>query len=195
MQLMRKLREAHESGADENTATAQAGQDNASGGTAELANTKMKAILEALSRSQAQIEFETDGTIVTANQNFLATLGYELSQIEGKHHSLFVEPGYKDSTEYRQFWDDLRAGKFQAGEFKRIAKDGAEVWIQASYNILIPNMNHLILRRLKGPSRSILHRSRSMQFGIWIEFHRSAWKRAITSIVAKQSSRVIADPS
>ena len=95
---------------------------------------RLVATLEGIGASQAIVEFEIDGTIITANENFLAALGYQLSEVEGKHHSIFVEATYKESPEYRQFWDDLRAGKFQSGEMMRIHKSGEEVWIQASYN-------------------------------------------------------------
>ncbi|MER2263599.1 methyl-accepting chemotaxis protein [Methylobacterium oxalidis] len=92
------------------------------------------AKLAALDRAQAIIEFSLDGTVLTANENFLAVVGYSLAEIQGKHHSLFVEPAYKDSAEYRDFWAKLRQGEFQAGRYKRIAKGGREVWIRASYN-------------------------------------------------------------
>jgi methyl-accepting chemotaxis protein len=95
---------------------------------------QMAATLQAIGASQAMIEFELDGTIITANENFLGALGYQLSEIEGKHHSMFVEAKYKESPAYSEFWSNLRAGKFQVGEFMRIHKDGKEVWIQASYN-------------------------------------------------------------
>jgi methyl-accepting chemotaxis protein len=92
------------------------------------------ATLEAISRSQAIIEFNLDGTIITANPNFLSVMGYALDEIVGKHHSMFAEPGYADSSEYRAFWDKLKRGEFDAAEYKRIGKGGREVWIQASYN-------------------------------------------------------------
>jgi len=98
---------------------------------------ELTAKLEALDKSQAVIEFEMDGTIVFANKNFLDTLGYTLAEIKGKHHSIFVEPAFRDSAEYRTFWDNLRQGRFQAAEYKRIGKGGKEVWIQASYNPLM----------------------------------------------------------
>ena len=88
----------------------------------------------AISRSQAVIEFNMDGTIITANENFLATLGYSLEEIRGKHHSLFVEPATRDSAEYREFWARLNRGEFQAAQYKRVGKGGKDVWIQASYN-------------------------------------------------------------
>jgi len=92
-----------------------------------------EAVLAALRRSLAVIEFKLDGTIITANQNFCSALGYSLDEIKGRHHSMFVEPATKDSAEYRQFWDELRAGKFNTAQFKRIGKGGKEVWIEASY--------------------------------------------------------------
>jgi methyl-accepting chemotaxis protein len=88
----------------------------------------------AITRSQAVIEFTLDGKILTANDNFLRTLGYSLAEIQGQHHSLFVEPATRASPEYRMFWDKLGRGEFDAGQYKRIGKGGTEVWIQASYN-------------------------------------------------------------
>jgi methyl-accepting chemotaxis protein len=88
----------------------------------------------AISKSQAVIEFNMDGTIITANQNFLDTLGYRQEEIQGKHHSIFVTPAERDSAEYRSFWANLNRGEYQAAQYKRVAKGGREVWIQASYN-------------------------------------------------------------
>ena len=88
----------------------------------------------AIDRVQAVIEFELDGTVITANQNFLDIFGYSLDEIVGKHHEMFCEPGYAESQAYAEFWQWLGKGEFDSGEFKRIAKDGAEVWLQASYN-------------------------------------------------------------
>jgi methyl-accepting chemotaxis protein len=88
----------------------------------------------AISRSQAVIEFRMDGAIVTANQNFLNALGYTLEEIQGKHHSMFVEPMERDGAAYRDFWAGLNCGEFQAAQYKRVAKGGRHIWIQASYN-------------------------------------------------------------
>ena len=93
-----------------------------------------QARLDAIGRSQAMIEFNLDGTIITANKNFLDALGYRLDEIQGKHHSMFVPADQRDSAEYKAFWAALNRGEYQAREFKRIAKDGREVWIEAAYN-------------------------------------------------------------
>ncbi len=93
-----------------------------------------QARIDAIGRSQAMIEFNLDGTIITANKNFLDALGYRLDEIQGKHHSMFVPADQRDSAEYKAFWAALNRGEYQAREFKRIAKDGREVWIEASYN-------------------------------------------------------------
>jgi methyl-accepting chemotaxis protein len=93
-----------------------------------------KALADALGRSQAVIEFGMDGTILTANDNFLKALGYTLGEIQGKHHGMFVDPSERDSAAYRDFWAKLNRGEYQAAEYKRIGKGGKEIWIQATYN-------------------------------------------------------------
>jgi methyl-accepting chemotaxis protein len=104
-----------------------------------ITDTKLKSAedagkLDALSRAQATIEFTPDGHILTANENFLKTLGYTLEEIRGRHHSMFCDPAYADSAAYREFWRSLAAGQFAADEFARIGKGGRKVFIQASYN-------------------------------------------------------------
>ncbi|RYY14524.1 MAG: PAS domain S-box protein, partial [Alphaproteobacteria bacterium] len=99
-----------------------------------MRNNDAQATLGAIGLSQAIIEFQPDGTILTANANFLRAVGYTLTEVQGQHHSLFVEPAYRNSGEYHAFWDALRCGTYRAAEFKRITKDGGEIWIQASYN-------------------------------------------------------------
>ena len=100
----------------------------------QLSANELRGYVDAISKSQAVIEFNLDGTIVTANENFLDALGYTLTELRGKHHRMFCEPSYAESAEYRRFWEKLNTGQFDAGEYKRIRKDGSEVWIQASYN-------------------------------------------------------------
>jgi methyl-accepting chemotaxis protein len=95
------------------------------------------ATVAALDRSQAVIAFKPDGTILTANRNFLDAVGYSLAEIQGQHHAMFVDPSERDGAEYRRFWDSLRAGQFKSAEFKRFGKGGQEIWIQATYNPLL----------------------------------------------------------
>jgi len=104
------------------------------------AEAELEGKVEAICRSQAVIEFALDGTILDANANFLSVTGYRLDEIKGRHHSMFVDPAYGASAEYRDFWAAFNRGEFRAGQFRRIGKGGKEVWIEASYNpILDPN--------------------------------------------------------
>ena len=113
---------------------------------AEIARLKAeKKILEsevagkiaAINRSLAVIEFELDGTIISANNHFLDALGYTLEEVRGKRHSMFVTPEYRDSAEYRAFWNQLASGEYTTGEFRRIGKKGNDVWIRGSYNPIL----------------------------------------------------------
>ena len=98
---------------------------------------ELGGIVAAISRSQAVIEFDLNGRVLDANENFLKTLGYDIMEIRGQHHSMFVEPAYRETAEYRHFWEQLGRGEFNAGRYKRIGKAGKEVWIQASYNPIL----------------------------------------------------------
>lgn len=93
--------------------------------------------IAAISAAQAVIEFELDGTIVTANENFCNAVGYSLDEIQGRHHRMFVDAEYAQSPEYREFWAKLGRGESQAGEFQRFGKGGKEIWIQARYAALL----------------------------------------------------------
>ena len=93
-----------------------------------------EGLLSAISRAQAVIEFDLGGNVLTANENFLATTGYALNEIEGQHHRMFCPPDYARSAEYGQFWEKLSRGEYHSGAFKRLAKGGKEIWIQATYN-------------------------------------------------------------
>ena len=97
-------------------------------------NANFAGQIAAINKSQAVSEFELDGTIVTANEIFLAVMGYDLDEIVGKHHRMFADPEYAASAEYEEFWAALGRGEYQAAEYKRIGKGGRTVWIQASYN-------------------------------------------------------------
>jgi methyl-accepting chemotaxis protein len=94
----------------------------------------IEAKLAAIGRSQALIEFEPSGTILWANDNFLGAMGYGLNEIVGQHHRIFMDPAERETESYRDFWRRLQSGQFSAQVFRRVAKSGAEVYIQASYN-------------------------------------------------------------
>jgi methyl-accepting chemotaxis protein len=102
-----------------------------------LKNADLEGQITAIGKSQAVIEFNMDGTIIRANDNFLGALGYAPGEVQGKHHSMFVEPVEREDVAYRQFWPALNRGEYQTGEFKRVGKGGKEVWIQASYNPIL----------------------------------------------------------
>ncbi len=98
-----------------------------------------KSVLNAVDKSFAYIEFDTQGNIITANDNFLSVLEYNLAEIKGKHHRIFVEENYRDSDEYAHFWSDLASGKHLAGKFTRISKKGKEIHLQAVYSPVYDN--------------------------------------------------------
>jgi methyl-accepting chemotaxis protein len=105
--------------------------------TAKLADTEFRGRVAAIDRAQAVIEFALDGTVLAANKNFLETMGYALHEVQGRHHRLFCEPDLISSDEYAQFWERLGSGAFESGEFRRLAKGGREVWLQATYNPIL----------------------------------------------------------
>jgi methyl-accepting chemotaxis protein len=100
----------------------------------ELQNAEYRSMFDAINKVQGVIEFNLDGTVITANQNFLDVLGYSLEEIRGKHHRTFVEESHRQSSEYREFWAKLQRGEHDSGQYKRIGKGGKVTWIQASYN-------------------------------------------------------------
>ena len=93
--------------------------------------------IEAINKSQGVVELALDGTILAVNENFLSTLGFYREDVVGKHHSELVEKSYAKSVEYSLFWETLRSGQYHAGLYKRLGKDGKEIWIQASYNPIL----------------------------------------------------------
>jgi len=90
--------------------------------------------LAAIDKSQAVIEFDLHGTILAANENFLHLIGYRLEEVQGQNHSMLVDPRYRTSEEYRRFWENLRRGECQIGQYPRVGKGGREIWLHASYN-------------------------------------------------------------
>ncbi len=99
-----------------------------------LKNAKAAAILDAVHKSQAIIEFDSTGKILNANENFCRVTGYSLTEIVGQHHRIFVRPEDAKSAEYKSFWSTLAAGNFSSGQFQRVGKGGKELWLEASYN-------------------------------------------------------------
>ncbi|SHM23275.1 methyl-accepting chemotaxis protein [Cryptosporangium aurantiacum] len=99
-----------------------------------LVNAEYEGKVNAISRAQAVIEFDLDGNVLSANQNFLDVTGYELEEIVGQHHRMFVDDEHARGSAYRMFWQKLAHGEFEAGEYKRYGKDGKEIWLQATYN-------------------------------------------------------------
>ncbi len=99
-----------------------------------LQNAEFEGKVQAIDRAQAVIEFDLDGMVSAANENFLEIFGYSLDEVVGKHHRIFCDPVYTESPAYREFWQKLARGEYDSGEFKRLAKDGSEIWLQASYN-------------------------------------------------------------
>lgn len=106
-------------------------------GKANRTANELEAKVAAINRSQGVIEFNLDGTVITANSNFLAVVGYTAAEVVGKHHRIFVDPNYANSNDYRLFWERLNRGEFIADKFRRISKSGKEIWLQASYNPLL----------------------------------------------------------
>ena len=94
----------------------------------------LKGQVEAIRKSQAVISFDLDGRVLEANANFLNAVGYTAAEVVGQHHGMFVDPEYRAGAEYARFWEALRRGDYQAGQFRRIGKGGRDVWIEASYN-------------------------------------------------------------
>lgn len=104
---------------------------------AEMKATEQSACIDAIQRAQAVIEFKLDGTILGANENFLSTMGYTLNEIVGQNHSIFAPPGFAATPEYIALWERLKRGEHVAGKFLRHAKGGREVWMEASYNLIL----------------------------------------------------------
>ena len=102
-----------------------------------LRNAEFLGKVAAIDRAQAVIEFDLDGKVLDANSNFLAVMGYNLAEVQGKHHRMFCDPDYTSTDAYTDFWEKLSSGSFESGEYKRLAKGGREVWIQATYNPIL----------------------------------------------------------
>lgn len=104
----------------------------------------LRGKIEAINRSQAEIEFLPSGIILDANDNFLSVMGYSLDEIKDKHHSIFLTDQDKNSADYQVFWNHLRSGQFQSGEFRRLGKNGVDVWIQATYSPILDDSGKVV---------------------------------------------------
>ena len=162
----------------------------------DITEQKNKAIdatgqLEAINRSQAVIEFNLDGVILDANANFCTAMGYALDEIRGKHHRLFVDAAFAGSNDYAEFWNKLRRGEYQAAEYKRIAKGGRAVWIQASYNpIRNPDGTPVkVVKYATDITATVERRIRNERLSAEIERDLSGIAGNITS-VSRQASEV-----
>ncbi|MFF9550753.1 methyl-accepting chemotaxis protein [Methylobacterium fujisawaense] len=102
----------------------------------------LRGQVEAIRKSQAVISFDLGGRVLEANANFLSAVGYTAAEVVGQHHGMFVDPEYRAGAEYARFWEALRRGEYQAGQFRRIGKGGREVWIEASYNPVLDADGH-----------------------------------------------------
>lgn len=120
--------------------------------------------LEALSRSMATIEFNPDGTIITANDNFLGATGYALSEIQGQHHRMFCPPAIAQSEDYRRFWQVLNHGEFQQGQFERVNKQGQPLWLEASYSPIFDSSGKLlkVMKIATDIAQTIVERERTV---------------------------------
>ncbi|MFC6654358.1 methyl-accepting chemotaxis protein [Roseibium salinum] len=155
-----------------------------------LQNVEYHAKLDALGRSQAVIEFNMDGTVLVANDNFLHALGYTLDEIQGKHHSMFIEGSARKGDDYRRFWSDLAEGKFQADEYKRIGKAGKEVWIQATYNPIFDSAGrpYKVVKFASDITAQVLERQRRIVVQQRIDEDLSEIAKAISSAKEQATS-------
>ena len=107
------------------------------GGNSKATQLELQGKIDAIGKSQGVIEFNMDGTVITANENFLQVVGYSLGEIQGQHHRMFCDSSYVSSPDYKAFWEKLNRGESDTGEYKRLGKGGTEVWLQAIYNPII----------------------------------------------------------
>lgn len=118
------------------------GQTSDDGTASELAN--LQGVMAALHRSLAIIEFTPEGTVLSANDNFLKAMGYSASEIQGQHHRLFVDPREAQTPDYQAFWAKLKRGEFHSGRYRRLNKRRQEIWIEATYNPVFDNQGKLV---------------------------------------------------
>ncbi len=150
--------------------------------------------IAAINRSQGVVHFDLEGRVLHANARFLEALGYRADEIVGRHHGLFVDPSLRDAPEYQRFWQELRQGRFQAGEFCRIGKDGRKVWLQASYNPIVdPDGVPLkIVKLATDITAAVMQRQRREEIGEEIERDMGAISDAISTTNVQAASAATA---
>jgi methyl-accepting chemotaxis protein len=152
---------------------------------------ELEGLTAAISRVQAVISFDLDGTILGANQNFLDVVGYTIGEIRGRHHSMFVDPDHRHSPEYAQFWRTLASGEFLSARYRRIGKGGKEVWIEASYNPIFDANGHVhqVVKFATDISAQIrlLHDLKDLIDGNFGDIERSLARSTAQSASAAQS--------
>jgi methyl-accepting chemotaxis protein len=159
-----------------------------------LRDLDMAGKIEAINRAQAVIEFTPQGEVLTANENFLKTVGYRLDEIQGRHHSLFCDPAYTASEDYRSFWEALRRGEYRAAEHKRLGKGGREVHIQATYNPVFDDTGTVVkvVKFATDITRGVQRRTRSVELnrelGTVVERIAGANRQASTAATASSDT-------
>ena len=151
--------------------------------------------IAAINRSQAVIEFDTAGNILAANQNFLDTMGYRAEEIVGRHHRIFLDPQEVTRPAYAEFWKALARGQFQMAEFRRLAKGGREVWIQASYNPILDPQGQVwkIVKYATDVTSKVRDRDRRMELGRAVDGELGGVSSAVSTTSQRASSAVEAD--
>lgn len=140
---------------------------------------ELAAKIKALDKSQAAIEFDMDGIILSANDNFLQVMGYTREELVGRHHSMLVDDTYKESLDYKNFWEKLKRGEYETAEYKRIAKNGKEVWLQSSYNPIM-NSKGKPIKVLKFAIDVTLRKMQNQQIILMTEKLQKVGKQIIT---------------
>ena len=156
-----------------------------------------RGIIEAISRSTALIEFNPNGTIITANDRLLKMLGYELSEVRGRHHRMLVDPAEAAAPDYVAFWDRLRGGEFVQCEFRRLGKGGREVWLQASYNPIFDaaGRTHKILKIATDVTDTVHQRQANARLASQDGLTGLANRRSFDSRLEHEANRVLRSQS
>lgn len=153
-----------------------------------LRNAEFEGKITAISKAQAVIEFNLDGTIITANENFLKTLGYSLDEVKGQHHRMFCDATYTSSHAYQAFWQKLARGEYDANEYKRYGKGGKEIWIAASYNPIL-DMNGKPFKVVKFATDITEAKKRKQEFDVLVRGTSIEFVAKVQQ-VAEQASHV-----